>query len=436
MTTEIAPLPPCSIEAELTVLGGLMFDSNAMEIVGGILTPESFYLVSHQKVFAIIQELYQRGQVPDLRVVAQLLTDRGLLDSVGGRSTLVTMLNSCASTANLDNLAILIAEKHTHRQLISAGEKIKNIAVDSYIDTPDKIAESEKILFKINQKQYGDRYTVSSAQDMAVELFESLENGSLEGEKLGWYDLESLTSGVISPCLEIVAAESHMGKTHYMMRTAYDIMTKLRKPVLYITPEMSKEQINNRMLAMISGIDSGEIRANRDRYWEQISQAIDTFSGLPWYVYDHESPSVQLIASIIKKTITQAGGLGAVFIDYLQELPLQNNGNMAFEIGKIVRAIRGLAKYHSLPIYLGCQINRGNQNNNDKRPNRHLLRNSGEIFEVCDRLVMLYRPGVYSKDPSDHTVELIVEKNRLTGKIGTATMLCDLRTSSFLNMAR
>lgn len=435
MTTELALLP-CSIESELAVLGGLMIDPSAMEVVGGILNPESFYLIAHQKIYAVIQELYQKQQTPDALLVSQMLSDRGLLENVGGKIALRTMIENCVTTANIDQLAILIAEKHTHRQLISAGEKIKNIAVDSFMETADKIAESEKILFEINQKQYGDRYVVSSAQDMAVELFESLENGKLEGDKLGWYDLESLTSGVIAPCLEVVAAESHMGKTHYMMRTAYDIMVKLKKPVLYITPEMSKEQINNRMLAMISGIDSGEIRSNRDRYWEQISQAIDKFSDLPWYVYDHESPSVQLIASIIKKTITQSGGLGAVFIDYLQELPLQNNGNMAFEIGKIVRAIRGLAKYHNLPIYLGCQINRNNQNSGDKRPNRHLLRNSGEIFEVCDRLVMLYRPGVYSKDPSDQTIELIVEKNRLTGKVGTAAMLCDLRTSSFFNLKK
>ena len=118
--------------------------------------------------------------------------------------------------------------------------------------------------------------------------------------------------------------------------------------------------------------------------------------------------------------------------------------DMAFEVGKITRQIRDIAKSHKIPVFLGCQINRGNQTTADKRPNRHLLRNSGEIFEVCDQLIMLYRDAVYTKDPSDafgnskreRTIELIVEKNRLYGKLGTATMLCDLSTSKFLNLAR
>ena len=158
---------------------------------------------------------------------------------------------------------------------------------------------------------------------------------------------------------------------------------------------------------------------------------------LPWRVYEHSSPTTAMIASAVRRAIAEFGGsIGAVFIDYLQQIPLESCGNMAFEVGKITRQIRDIAKSHKIPVFLGCQINRGNQTTADKRPNRHLLRNSGEIFEVCDQLIMLYRDAVYTKDPSDRTIELIVEKNRLYGKLGTATMLCDLSTSKFLNLAR
>ena len=134
------------------------------------------------------------------------------------------------------------------------------------------------------------------------------------------------------------------------------------------------------------------------------------------------------LATLVDRTVSA--------VDYLQQIPLSAGGNMAFEVGKITRQIRDIAKSHKIPVFLGCQINRGNQTTADKRPNRHLLRNSGEIFEVCDQLIMLYRDAVYTKDPSDRTIELIVEKNRLYGKLGTATMLCDLSTSKFLNLAR
>lgn len=165
---------------------------------------------------------------------------------------------------------------------------------------------------------------------------------------------------------------------------------------------------------------------------------------LPWKVYEHSSPTTAMIASAVRRAIAEFGGsIGAVFIDYLQQIPLESGGNMAFEVGKITRQIRDIAKSHKIPVFLGCKINRGNQTTADKRPNRHLLRNSGEIFEVCDQLIMLYRDAVYIKDPSDacgrlrqRTIELIVEKNRLYGKLGTATMLCDLSTSKFLNLAR
>jgi replicative DNA helicase len=158
---------------------------------------------------------------------------------------------------------------------------------------------------------------------------------------------------------------------------------------------------------------------------------------MPWQIFEHSTPTTTMIASAVRRSIAEFGGtIGAVFVDYLQQIPLESGGNMAHEVGKITRQIRAIAKEHKIPVFLGCQINRGNQTTADKRPNRHLLRNSGEIFEVCDQLIMLYRDAVYTKDHSDQTIELIVEKNRLYGKLGTATMLCDLSTSRFLNLAR
>ncbi|MBD2534962.1 AAA family ATPase, partial [Nostoc flagelliforme FACHB-838] len=292
-------------------------------------------------------------------------------------------------------------------------------------------------VFTVTQNQSDERCKVFSAQDMGIELFQKLEMGSMAGDKVGWYDIENITGGIYPSSLVVVAAESHMGKTHFMISYAYEIMTKLGKPVLYVTPEMDKNQLNARMLARITGVDASMIQTNTQCCWEQIAQGIGQMVELPWKVYEHSSPTTAMIASAVRRAIAEFGGsIGAVFIDYLQQIPLESGGNMAFEVGKITRQIRDIAKSHKIPVFLGCQINRGNQTTADKRPNRHLLRNSGEIFEVCDQLIMLYRNSVYSNDSSDRTIELIVEKNRLYGKLGTATMLCDLSTSKFLNLAR
>ncbi|MFM8007243.1 MAG: DnaB-like helicase C-terminal domain-containing protein, partial [Dolichospermum sp.] len=201
--------------------------------------------------------------------------------------------------------------------------------------------------------------------------------------------------------------------------------------------EMDQNQLNTRMLARITNIDSSEIINNPNKHMEGIVQGIGVLGQLPWKVYDNSSTTVQNMASIIRRAITEFGcPLGAVYVDYLQQIPLPGKGLMAYEIGQITRDIRAIAKYHEVPIFLGCQVNRSNSNSENKRPNKSMLRNSGEIFEVCDRLVMLYRPEYYTKDPSDKTIELIVEKNRITGKLGTATMLADLSTSRLINMTR
>lgn len=430
-------VPPCAIEAEQVILGGIMFDPNAIDIVSIILSPEHFYLKSHQVVYRAMLQLYEERKPCDLVFVTEKLTSIKKLDEIGGKNQIATLFNSCVTSCYIDKLAKLVKDKFDKRALISAGSKIQQLGSDTFLESEESISEAEKLIFEISQGQTGDRYSLGSASEMAIDLFSTIEQGKLEGDKFGWYDLEALTGGVHKSMLEVVAAESHMGKTHYLLATAYEIMTKLGLPVLYITPEMSKNQINTRLLGKITNIDSGEIITYSDKHWEAIAQGINTMSQLPWKVYDHSAPTTQMIASVIRKAINEFGRpLGAVMIDYLQQIPLQSSGNMAHEIGKVTRQIRDLAKYHEVPIYLGCQVNRSNQNSNDKRPNRHMLRNSGEIFEVCDRLVMLYRDSVYSKDASDRTIELIVEKNRLTGKVGTATMLCDLSTSSFFNMAR
>ena len=431
-------LPPESIEAEEGILGGIMLDPEAIARVSDRLEPEAFYVSAHRDIYQAAIKLHAQGKPTNLLAITSWLSDHDMLHRVGGRNKLAALVDRTVSATNIDFLAELVMEKHQRRKLIKSGTDISNLGHATEIDLPVVMEEAEKKIISITQNKFvDDRNKVYSAPEMAIELFQNLEFGNAAGKKVGWYDLEAITGGIFSSCLTVVAAESHMGKTHFMLSYAYEVMERLNLPVLYITPEMDKMQINHRLLARLIKIDAANIQSTPQHYWPQIAVGLKQLSELPWKVYDQPSPTPGMIASAIRRARLEFGGeIGAVFIDYLQEIPLESGGNISFEIGKITRQIRAIAKVHKIPIFLGCQINRGNQNSADKRPNRHILRNSGEIFEVCDQLIMLYRDAVYSKDPSDRTIEMIVEKNRPYGKLGTATMLCDLSTSRFLNMAK
>lgn len=437
MTTDTLRLPPCAIDAEECILGGIMLDCSAIDIVAVMLKTEDFYLQSHGQIYQVMLYLHQEGRPTDLMFVTQKLSDLNILDKIGGRNKIAALIDRTVSAVNIDKLAELVLEKSTKRKMFTAGNIISQSALDTWVSAEESIQIAEEEIFKISQKQTGDRYQLASAGQMSIELFEHIQSGKMEGQKFGWYDLEAITGGMHNGKLEVVAAESHMGKTHYLVDHAYNVMMQLKLPVLFFSLEMDQNQLNTRMLARITNIDSSEIINNPNRYMEDIVRGIEILGQLPWKVYDNSSTTVQNMASIVRRAITEFGcPLGAIYIDYLQQIPLPGKGLMSYEIGQITRDIRAIAKYHEVPIFLGCQVNRSNASAENKRPNKSMLRNSGEIFEVCDRLVMLYRPEYYTKDPSDKTIELIVEKNRITGKLGTATMLADLSTSRFINMAK
>ncbi|MBD2505102.1 replicative DNA helicase [Anabaena azotica] len=434
---EVDLLPPQNIEAEESILGGIMLDPQAMDRISDTLISEAFYVGAHAIIYQAAKQLHNTGQPTDLLYLSAWLSDHKLLERIGGRNRLATIFDRTVSAINIDALAQLVMEKYYRRQLIKVGNEIVKLGYEMHTDLPQVFEQAEMKVFSVTQNSTDEQSKVYQAGDMAVELYQKLEMGQMQGEKIGWYDLEDITGGIYPSSLVVVAAESHMGKTHFMISTAYEIMTKLGKSVLYVTPEMDKNQVNIRMLARLTGVDSALIQSQTQSSWPQIIQGISQLSEMPWQIFEHSTPTTTLIASAVRRAISQQGNsIGAVFVDYLQQIPLESGGNMAHEVGKITRQIRAIAKEHKIPIFLGCQINRGNQATADKRPNRHLLRNSGEIFEVCDQLIMLYRDCIYSKDPTDKTIELIVEKNRLYGKLGTATMLCDLSTSKFLNLAR
>jgi replicative DNA helicase len=233
-----------------------------------------------------------------------------------------------------------------------------------------------------------------------------------------------------------------MGKTQVMLGLGHAIMTELNQPVLFFSCEMDKDSINQRLLARLSGIHNSRLfkgplpEGVKEDEWELLAQAIRIFSNLPWMVYDEPNPSISTIRSVVKQAILRQGQLGAVFLDYVQMLSLGSaEKNRNLELGQITRELRAIAKDFDVAFYLGSQINREVEKRSNKRPTKADLRDSGEIAEVADAVIMLYRDAYYSKNSHDNTIELIVDKNRIYGKVGTAKMLVNLETSRFMPIA-
>lgn len=432
------PLPQ-NVDAEESILGGIMLDPGAMGRVVDQLKPEAFYISTHQEIYRAALTLYNQGKPTDLMSVTTWLYDHGLLDKVGGQSKLAQLVDRTVSAVNIDRYAALVMDKHLRRQLIFAGYEIAHLSYETWTELATILEKSEQKIFNLTTIQSRTRYQLEDAPQMSAQLFVNIETGKRAGEVVGWYDLEALTGGKHRKTLTVIGGATSMGKTQVMLSLSHAIMTKLNQPVLFFSCEMDKDSINQRLLARLSGIDNSRLFRGplpggiREDEWKFLAQAIKIFSELPWMVYDEPNPSITTIRSIVKQAILRQGQLGAVFLDYVQMLNLGGTAqNRNLELGQITRELRAIAKDFDVALYLGSQINRDVEKRRNKRPTKADLRDSGEIAEAADAVIMLYRDAYYSKNPYDKTIEFIVDKNRIYGKVGTAKMLVNLETSRFL----
>ncbi|NEQ64765.1 MAG: replicative DNA helicase [Symploca sp. SIO2D2] len=434
-------LPPQNIDAEEAIIGGILLDPGAIERVVDVLEPEAFYIDAHREIYKATLELHGQGKPTDFMLVFDWLYSRNLLESVGGQSKLMQLVERTVSAVNIDCYAKLVMDKYHRRKLIEAGNEIVRLGYELPTPLETVLDESaEKIFWIQEQSRQSDRYQLESAEQMAVPLWESIEQGLNAGIPTGWSDLDELTGGLHRKTITIVGADSHMGKTSFMVGLSHQILTEVGKPVLFFSCEMSKEQLNPRLLARVSGIDSsrlvrGDMRGGvTQAEWGVLAGAIGTFSELSWLVYDEPSPSVSTIRSIVKQAISRKGNLGACFLDYIQMLRLDSSQNRVQELGELTRQLRAIAKDFDFPFFVGSQVNRELGKRNNKRPTKNDLRDSGEIGEAADLVLCLYRDAHYSKNPNDKNIEIIVDKNRPYGKLGTAKMMVDLETCTFMQV--
>jgi replicative DNA helicase len=434
-------LPPQNIEAEESILGGILLDPEAMVRVADILTKEAFYVQVHREIYHAAIVLHSQGKPTDLMSVSTWLADRGLLDKIGGTTKLAQLLNRTVSAVNIDRYAALIMDKYVRRQLIAAGHEIVDLGYDRAAELETVLDESEQKIFRLTQER--PQQGLVSISETLIQAFNEIENLhqeiALPGIPCGFYDLDGMTSGFSRSDLIIIAGRPSMGKTSFALNISLNIAKREQLPVAIFSLEMSKEQLAQRLLSSEAKIPSNRLRSGRisQNEFEPLANAVANLSELPIYIDDTANLSVMQMRSQVRRLqAQQKNKLGLVLLDYLQLMEGSGSDNRVQELSRITRSLKGLAREINVPIIALSQLSRGVEQRNNKRPMLSDLRESGSIEQDADLVIMLYRDEYYNPDtPERGLAEVLIVKHR-NGPTGIVKLLFKAELTKFENLAR
>ena len=386
-------LPPQNIEAEESILGGILLDPKALGRISDFLIPEAFYVKTHQDIYRAALALQGKGKPTDLMTVSSWLQDNYLLEEIGGMPRLLQLIERTVSAANIDRYAELVMDKYMRRQLISTGGEIIELARDTTLELENVFDESEQKIFRLTQKrpQEGLIFLGDTLIETFNEIEKMQETTTLPGIETQFYDLDAMTSGLQPSDLVIIAGRPSMGKTSFALNIAYNIAQQ-NLPVAVFSLEMSKEQLAQRLLSNEAKIESNRIRSGRlgQNDLEKVLGGLEKLLNLPIYIDDSANLSViQMRSQVRRLQAEKKGQMGLVLIDYLQ-LMEGGGDNRVQELSKITRSLKGLAREIHAPVIALSQLSRAVESRNNKRPMMSDLRESGCL--AGDSLVELADP--------------------------------------------
>lgn len=426
------------IEVEEAILGGILLDSNSMPKVADKLKSEAFFVIAHKHIYRAMEALYLRGENSTLLEVSTWLADNHCLEAAGGIGKLSQLLNRTVSAANLDKYAELVIGKHTRRELGRAGNSISELAYDTTLELGEVMQRSSDLIFNLSCAQ-SQRQTLEHISGCARTVFYENEEGIDPGYSTGLEDLDELINGLTRRHLTVVAARAAMGKTWFACHLIEHIAKTTGKTALFFSAEMSRYEITKRIISMHSGIDSKYLNRNfvPPEQLNEYIDAIDSVSALPIMLDDTIASNLTIsqIRSTIRQVLAQNGEISIIVLDYLQALGNQTAVNRANEVGKYAVACKGLATEFGVPFVALAQVNRGVENQSDKRPGMADIRDSGMIEQSADVVLTLYRDEYYNPgSPDKGTLEIKVAKNRGNGGTGAAKVFFDPRIGKFNNL--
>jgi replicative DNA helicase len=421
-------VPPQNLEAESSVLGGILLENDAINQVLELLRPEDFYRESHRKVFRAMIELSDRAEPVDLITLSEFLKSRNELEAVGGTAYLASLADFVPTAANISYYARIVREKSILRSLINTATDIATRGYEEQGNVEEFLDAAEKVIFDISEKKIKASFV--AVGDMIKDTLKTVEKlyerkEMVTGVPTGYEDLDRLTAGLQAADLIIVAGRPGMGKTAFALNIAMNAaFTGVGAAVFSL--EMAKEQLVLRMLCCEARVNSSKVRSGYlgERDFPQLAKAAGKLHEAPIYIDDTPAISVlELRAKARRLLRDRTKKIGLIVVDYLQLMRgMGAASNREQEISEISRSLKALAKELSVPVIALSQLNRRVEDRSDRRPMMSDLRESGAIEQDADVIMFIYRDEVYNKEESKKGVaEVIVAKQR-NGPIDTVKL--------------
>ncbi|MGB0733381.1 MAG: replicative DNA helicase [Pontibacterium sp.] len=442
--TDQLKVPPHSIEAEQSVLGGLLLDNNAWDTVSEILVEANFYRRDHRLMFRTLTKLVAANQPLDVVTLSEELDRIGELENAGGMEYLVDLANNTPSASNIRAYAEIVRDRALLRKMITAGQEIvENSFFTNGRDSDDILNEAEQKIFQIAEER-PDQNGPLGLDELLKEAVDKIDflyhnDSDMTGVTTGFDDLDKKTAGLQPSDLVIVAARPSMGKTTFAMNLVENALMATEKPVLVFSLEMPASQLLTRMLSSLGRIDQTRLRTGKliDDDFERLNVAVNMLKGKPLYIDDTPGISPNEMRSRARRVVREHGEVALIMIDYLQLMQLKgghSEGRTA-EISEISRSLKALAKEMQVPVVALSQLNRSLEQRPNKRPVNSDLRESGAIEQDADVIMFIYRDEVYNEDSPDKGVaEIIIGKQR-NGPIGTSRLAFIGKYTKFENLA-
>jgi len=441
--SDMRKLPPQSIEAEMSILGGILVDNEAINRALEILTPEDLYRESHRKIMRAMIELNEKGEPCDLITMTTILKKKGELEEVGGGAYLATLVDFVPMAANIYYYCKIVKEKCITRKLISAATDIVSKGFEDKVDVEELLDAAQKVIFDISENKIRPAYY--QVKDILKDTIKNIEalyeqKEAVTGVPSGYTDLDKITAGFHGGELIIIAGRPAMGKTSFAINVAEYAAIDASKPfpAAVFSLEMPKEQLVERLLCSLARVDLSRLRTGHlmENDWPKLLKAAGRLHDSKIFIDDTPSISVMELRSKARR-LKAEHDIGIIVIDYLQLMRAgPNPESRQQEISEISRSLKALAKELSIPVIALSQLNRSLEQRTDKRPMMSDLRESGAIEQDSDIIMFVYRGEVYEKENEDlkGKAEIIIGKHR-AGPTGTVHLAFRGEFTRFENLS-
>lgn len=424
---------PQNAEAEASLLGAVLIDSDAIVKVADAISPSDFFEMRHQRIYEAMVALYEKRSAIDVLTLSDKLKNNGYLDMVGGPSYLTELTNFVPTAAHAEQYAEIVSQKAMRRRLIATSQEMTTMGFDESMGLRELIEEAEMKLFSVSQTQV--KQSIVSIEDILAQSFERLDDLHKDKQKLrgiptGYRDMDGMLAGLQRSDLFILAARPSMGKTAFVLNLAHNVAVKAKEPVLIFSLEMSKEQLVDRLLSMQSGVDAWALRTGNltDADFEKIGEAMGVLSEAPIYIDDTPGITVSDMRTKARREAHQHQ-LGLVIVDYLQLMSggsrFGGDGNRVQEISEISRGLKGLARELNVPLIALSQLSRSVESRNPQIPQLADLRESGSIEQDADIVAFLYREDYYNPESDRKNIMDVLIKKHRNGPTGGIELYFD-----------